>query len=259
MSKCDKKAKYIIKFELKRNEGVIYSRLNNKLDELASKLEKIISDNPTRGYNHHITLEGPFKIKKGINESDIVNYFFDACFNNSGLRFKLAGLDFKLKYDSDNNPRIVSYVKVKPSKELYEFRSELHNLLNNYIDTKPYDDFIDFLFHLTILNNIPITNNRVEQVVKFNYENRLSKRREYVIPYVSLYRTRQGKNQKCKTKLLAEFNFLTREGYYLGNNKGFHRKNVRRKLPENYIKRIINKLWNQILLNNLIIKRKYGH
>src|SRR5574337_516355 len=88
----------------------------------------------------HITLVGPISTR---DEERLVKEVKDICKQYELVTFKLDGFD--------NFEDRVIYLKIKPSEELKQLRSELSERLGNFCDLSEFDQKTDFIFHATLV------------------------------------------------------------------------------------------------------------
>lgn len=88
----------------------------------------------------HISLVGPLQT---TDEKRLVKEVKDVCKQYKLVKFKLDG------FDSFENH--VIYVRIKPSEELKQLRSELSKRLEKFCDLSKFDQESDFTFHATLV------------------------------------------------------------------------------------------------------------
>lgn len=137
----------------------------------------------------HITLVGPLYTR---DEKRLVNTVRDICKKYELVKFKLDGFD--------NFENSVIYVRIKPSEELKNLRSELAEKLVEFCELSEFDKESDFTFHATLV--MKDIQRKFDRIWEYLQSWEIPKMDQYVVRITILTERR---------KILAEYDLLQRK------------------------------------------------
>lgn len=192
-------------------EYLIEFRFSGYAKEAIRELKDSISKNfhvTRRKIVPHITLVGPLHT---YNVKLLIDTVRDVCNKFELVKFKLDGFD--------NFENHVIYVRIKPSEELKNIRSELAERLAEFCELSEFDNEPDFTFHATlVMKDIQRKFTRIWEYLQ-SWE--IPKMDQYVVRITIL--TKRG-------RILAEYDLLQRK--ILNRRDALDRKKFKKTLEK---------------------------